>query len=158
MRHSFALNIIGDEGMYGIAEALKTNSTLTNIWYLLSTACACVNAQPRSSFCFAITHSLDLNKIGDKGALVVAEALKSNATLKELRCVSFAFSSWFPSRWLRVTRAYGAPFFPRERAHSIGRNSIGDEGARAVAEALKSNATLTLLECVPFLLVLPYLV
>ncbi len=27
---------------------------------------------------------------------------------------------------------------------------IGDEGVRAVAEALKSNATLTYLKCVPF--------
>ncbi len=33
---------------------------------------------------------------------------------------------------------------------SLYNNRIGDEGARAVAEALKSNATLTNLECVCF--------
>ncbi len=41
-------------------------------------------------------------------------------------------------------------FLPRERAHSLKRNDIGAEGARAVAEALKSNATLTALKCVSF--------
>ncbi len=39
-------------------------------------------------------------------------------------------------------------FSPRTRMHSLERNSIGAEGARAVAEALKSNVTLTALVCV----------
>ncbi len=40
-------------------------------------------------------------------------------------------------------RGCAASFFPpRERVHSLGINNIGAEGARAVAEALKSNATL----------------
>ncbi len=80
--------------------------------------------------------------IGDEGACAVAEALKSNATLVTLLYVSFPpFFSL--SCWLSAAHAHSFP--PRERVHSLGINNIGPEGARAVAEALKTNATLTTL-------------
>ncbi len=39
-------------------------------------------------------------------------------------------------------RVLAHSFSSSVNAHSLGRNNIGDEGALAVAEALKSNATL----------------
>ncbi|KAK3819060.1 MAG: hypothetical protein J3R72DRAFT_529307 [Linnemannia gamsii] len=80
-------NSIGHNGAKALAEALKTNSTLT---------------------------TLDLwnNSIGSDGAKALAEALKTNSTLTTL---------------------------------NLNRNSIGGDGAKALAEALKTNSTLTTL-------------
>ena len=77
-------NKIGDEGAKAIAEALKTNTTLINL-------------------------KLSTNIIGDEGAYALAEALKTNTTLTDL---------------------------------ILDNNKIGDEGAKAIAEALKTNTTL----------------
>jgi hypothetical protein len=152
------------------------------------------------------THSLENNIIGDAGACVIAEALKSGATLIDLRCVSHtrthplcpahahvflyfptsrnladltytvlkatisvtrvrtpwprhsgATRRWrhycvFPSISTCCTRDCSpAPcflhLFPHKRAYSLGRNTIGDEGAYAMAEALNTNATLEDLKC-----------
>jgi hypothetical protein len=77
---------IGSDGAKALAEALKTNSTLTTL-------------------------DLQRSSIGDDGAKALAEALKTNSTLTTLDL------SW---------------------------NSIGSDGAKALAEALKTNSTLTI--------------
>jgi hypothetical protein len=62
---------IGDEGVRALAEALKTNKTVTSI-YLGRKKCVC--------FC-----SIDIahagNQIGFEGATALAETLKTNKTL-----------------------------------------------------------------------------
>jgi len=81
------INSIGDEGGKAIAEALKGNSSLTTL-YLLS------------------------NSIGAEGGKAIAEALTVNSSLT----------------WLNLES-----------------NSIGDEGGKAIAEALRVNSSLKML-------------
>ncbi|MDG1436756.1 MAG: hypothetical protein P8P83_03095 [Rickettsiaceae bacterium] len=76
---------IGDEGAEALAEALKTNSTLTKL-------------------------DLSYNNMGYEDAKAFAEALETNKTLTSLR---------------------------------IGMSDIGDKGAEALANALQINNTLT---------------
>jgi len=80
-------NEIGDEGTHALAEALKTNTTLTSIY-------------------------LNGNEIGADGTHALAKALKTNSTLTSI---------------------------------DLSENQIGSEGTQALAEALKTNSTLTLL-------------
>ncbi|KAG0049742.1 hypothetical protein BGZ89_004087, partial [Linnemannia elongata] len=80
-------NKIGSPEVQLMAEAFKTNSTLTTLW-------------------------LGYNSIGDDGAQALSEALKTNSTLTTLE---------------------------------LQYNSIGDNGAQALSEALKTNSTLTTL-------------
>ena len=81
-------NDIGDKGATGIAKALKVNSTLTVLY-------------------------LSGNDVGDQGATGLAEALKVNSALTVLHLRS---------------------------------NDVGDQGATGLAEALKVNSTLTELD------------
>ena len=78
-------NGIGDQGATRLAEALKENSTLTKL-------------------------NLGGNDVGDQGATGLAEALKENSTLREL---------------------------------NLRDNCIGAQGATGLAEALEENSTLT---------------
>ena len=78
-------NPISAEGTQALAEALKTNTTLTSI-------------------------NLECINIADEGAQALAEALKTNTTLTSIYLDS---------------------------------NQIDDEGTQALAEALKTNTTLT---------------
>jgi len=76
------------------------------------------------------------NRIGDDGARALAEALKANSTLTTLdlnRACCLIPPSVVVICYIRMI--YGCLD-----------NSIGDNGARALAEALKANSTLTNLD------------
>ncbi len=91
-------------------------------------------------------HSLHYNGIGEEGARAVAEALKSNTTLTTLGCVSQHFFFFFfflaGCAWCVSDHSFS---LPRERAHSLWDNRIGEECARAFKEMFAFNGTLTTL-------------
>ncbi len=150
MTRSLGINRVRSKGARAIAEALKINSTLTIVKYFflcvslflffpvtLSSSSSSPSPLPKSPLFLSHTrfaHSLGYNKIRDEGARAIAEALKINVTLKDIKCVRGLLFS-IVELWL--TR------FLTACAHSLRANSIGAEGARAIAEALKSNTTLT---------------
>ncbi|KAG0375797.1 hypothetical protein BGX24_008647 [Mortierella sp. AD032] len=109
-------NSIGDNGAKTLAEALKTNSTLTTLY-------------------------LQGNSIGDSGAQALAEALKSNSTLNTLDLQGNLI--WFKGL-LSFSEALEAN--STLTTLDLRGNKIGDNGAKALAEALETNSTLTTLD------------
>jgi len=108
-------NSIGDAGAAALAEALKANKMLTNLYLYgnsIGDAGAAALAEALKANTMLTALYLDSNSIGDAGAAALAEALKANKTLTALYLSS---------------------------------NSIGDAGAAALAEALKANTMLTAL-------------
>ncbi|KAG0014050.1 hypothetical protein BGZ82_001915, partial [Podila clonocystis] len=108
-------NSIDDNRAQAMAEALKSNSTLTTV-YLQNSSIGSNGAQMLAEALkinsTLTTLNLENNSIGENGGLALAEALKINSTLTTL---------------------------------NLGRNLIGHNGALALAEALKINLTLTTL-------------
>lgn len=85
-----------------------------------------------------MVRSLYINQIRDEGAAMIGEALKTNAALTELRCVDGG----------RHGCKYQLMVANFNCTHSLGDNQIGDDGAAAIGEALKTNAALSVLQCV----------
>ena len=76
------------------------------------------------------------NKIGAEGGRALVESLKQNTTLTQLNLESMSkISVW-------LFKLGGSIQLTRIFVH-VSENDIGDEGARALAESLKQNATLT---------------
>ena len=86
--------------------------------------------------------SLGANLLKDEGAGYVAEALKINTTLKELR-----YAAAHPPHYCQqpLTPDQYSPLLP---AHSLKRNQIQVQGAEALGEALTTNKSLTSLKYV----------
>jgi len=105
-------NSIGDEGAIALAEALKSNRTITNV-------------------------NLGWNSIGIKGAIALAEALKVNKTIKE---INLWHNSIGDEGALALAEALKANNTIEKI--NLGANSIGDEGATAIARALEANKTI----------------
>ncbi len=86
---------------------------------------------------YACLHTLSYsdNKIGARGAHALAESLKQNTTLTELNLTCMLKTIIHAC----TTRYSSRPM----RAYSYLVNNICDEGARALAESLKQNTTLT---------------
>ncbi|KJE97562.1 hypothetical protein CAOG_007399 [Capsaspora owczarzaki ATCC 30864] len=103
-------NQIGHAGTKAIAEALKVNTTLTRL-SLSGNQIGYAGAQAMALTTLTVL-SLGANQLGDSGALAIAEALKANKTLTAL---------------------------------DLQLNQIGTSGAQAIAEALKVNTTVTYL-------------
>ena len=84
--------------------------------------------------------SLGANLLKDEGAGYVAEALKINTTLKELK-----YAAAHPPHYCQqpLTPDQHSPLL---LAHSLVRNEIQDAGAKALGEALTTNKSLTSLE------------
>ncbi|KAF9556568.1 hypothetical protein EC968_008173 [Mortierella alpina] len=131
-------NKIGDDGAKALAEALKTNSTLTAL-------------------------NLQDNKIGDNGANALAEALKTNSSLTKLNLLRN--SVWYKG-FAALTEAskqnstlttldilgfdnIAMVMYQAFKTNStlstldLRDNKIGDDEAKALAEALKTNSTRT---------------
>ncbi|KAG0374146.1 hypothetical protein BGX24_010795, partial [Mortierella sp. AD032] len=107
---------LGKKRLERLAEAVKTNSTLTTLDLYGNSirahgAVALSKALTTNST--LATLNLNSNAIGDNGAVALSEALKINSTLTTLH---------------------------------LKFNSIGEKGAVALSEALKSNSTLTTLD------------
>jgi NLR family CARD domain-containing protein 3 len=84
------MNNIGDKGVAALAGALKTNSTLKGLWLArnnigvegataMAEALTC-NSKLQGLWFLSLSHNI----IRDKGAKVLAKALKRNSTLQEL--------------------------------------------------------------------------
>ena len=128
------INRIGDEGVKELAEALKANTTLENISLGIK-----IGAKGAKHLAEALKENNSLEKIdlgendiGAKGVKELAEALKVNTTLENI--------------WLGVITSVrkGEVFgggveseYIVEEVH-LGWNDIGAEGAKHLAEALKS--------------------
>ncbi|KAF9390109.1 hypothetical protein CPB97_009911 [Podila verticillata] len=109
-------DVSGDNGAQALAEALKTNSTLTTL-------------------------DLQINKIGDKGAQELAETLKINSTLTTLDLQGNSIGGHGAqalSEALKINSTLTTLEFQD--------NKIGDNGAQELAETLKINSTLTTLD------------
>ena len=120
-------NMIGDTGAAAIADALKGNSALKEL-YLFN------------------------NRIGDSGATSIAEALKHNIAKIALRTLHLEGNNIGDSGAAAIAaalkgnnierRGFKARTNPLKTLH-LERNNIGDRGAAAIAEALKHNNALT---------------
>ncbi|KAL1512428.1 hypothetical protein AB1Y20_005683 [Prymnesium parvum] len=133
---------IGGEGAAHIAEALKTNATLTSLHLHNSNiggeGAAHIAEALKTNATLTSLH-LEGNEIGDEGAAHIAEALKTNATLTSL---NLRGAPPLRRRDRHATRPTALrPCLALHLSHT--RNKIGDEGAAHIAEALKTNATLT---------------
>ena len=116
-------NRVGVKGTMALAEALKSNSTLQTL-------------------------ELHYNNIGDNGAKALAEALKSNSTLQVLwKLISNPNTRdnigidhvWCIADGWKQAKKIGTKSLRRLR---LGSNKIGDKGATAILEGLKTNSTL----------------
>ena len=79
------MNNIGETGTTSLSEALKSNTTLTEL-YLRSEDKRKKTHQrhPSTNHSFSFLFSSTGNKIGDTGAASLSESLKSNTTLTKL--------------------------------------------------------------------------
>ncbi|KAG9069808.1 hypothetical protein KI688_009133 [Linnemannia hyalina] len=109
-------NSIGFDGAKALAEALKTNSTLATL-------------------------HLWNNSIGSDGAKALAEALKTNSTLTTLDLGNNSIGSDGAKALAEALKTNSTL-----TTLGLGNNSIGSDGAKALAEALKTNSTLTTLD------------
>ena len=128
-------NSIGDSGAAALAEALNVNASVKKIELACKQqrlAFFCVSFRFQNS-CFAA------NEIGVAGAVALAGALKGNQTLHEMSI----------SRKRRencVVLQMSLLFLMRARATCVracAENRIGDDGAKALADALKSKSLTT---------------
>ena len=131
-----AVNGIGDEGARGLGDALKTNTTLTQLWLGSEQQDRKETQQENKASTTWHVEWLADNGIGVEGARGLVDALKTNTTLTEL---SLGGEQQDQGRTLKPRKA---------QQHEVWliANRIGDEGARALGDALKTNTTLTQLE------------
>lgn len=83
------------------------------------------------------SHSLWKNHIGDVGAAAFGEALKANSTLVTLECALGGGERGCMRLLCGIVTDQNGRF-----THSLWRNRIGDVGAMAIGEALKTNSKL----------------
>lgn len=99
----------------------------------------------------AAVYSLGGNKIGDTGAKALTKALKANSALTSLRFVATRLRHWAWTAARGLGRLHGDRMahvrspLPGIAVYSLNGNEIGDTGAEALAEALKTNSTLATL-------------
>jgi hypothetical protein len=108
-------NCIADDGAKALADALKSNTTLTSLY-------------------------LDRQSIQDDGAKALADALKSNTALRTLRLDTNSIQNEGVTALAHALKENTAL-----RTLHLDNNSIEDAGAKALAEALKNNTNLTTL-------------
>jgi hypothetical protein len=85
---------------------------------------------------------LQVNGIGDEGAIAIAEALKVNAVLTTLSLFNGLSKNEIGPKGAKAI-AEALKVNAVLTSVDLGFNSIGDDGAKAIAEALKVNAVLT---------------
>ena len=86
----------------------------------------------------ALARSLEVNNIGDEGAIALAAILKKTK-ITCLKCAPKRLLSWHRPLTLLNTRL-------RSRAHSLRDNRLGSDGGAALAESLKGNSALQYLK------------
>jgi hypothetical protein len=143
-------NDIGDEGGKALGEALKVNTSVKEL-YLVSVFVLFLFVFGLRVFCCCeesgrLTCAVQWNNgIGAEGANVFGEALKVNASVQKLNLVSVfvLFLLVFVLRVFCCCEESG-----RLTCAVQGNNDIGDEGGKALGEALKVNTSVQLLDLV----------
>ena len=128
-------NKIGDTGATSLSEALKSNTTLTQLDLSRedkrnNTQMTSINNPP-----FSILIKSTVNKIGNTGAASLSEALKSNTTITQLN-----LSREYKTNNTQMASINNPLFSILIKSTD---NRIGETGAASLSEALKSNTTLT---------------
>ena len=145
--YSLNTNNIGAEVAKAFASALRINislrhlSCVISIYFTRSQLFKCLNVVT-----FNLLHSLYNNKIGDEGAKALASALRINMSLGYLMCDFLIYITRFS-----VVECLNVVTF--NMLHSLPNNNIGDEGAKALASALRVNKSLRTLKLLFFQIV-----
>jgi len=132
---------IGPEGAKALAEALRTNTTLTEI------NLTCNGIGPEGAKALVETLQLNIklttinfgcNGIGDEGAKALAEALRTNTTLTKINLANNNIG-------LEGIKALAEALQMNTKLTTIdlANSNIGDKGAKTLAEALQLNTKLT---------------
>ena len=87
------------------------------------------------------------NNLGPEGGAAIAEALKVNKTVVDIKCVP-ALPCEPHRRHAFACYRRGNKTHADHSARSLEYNSLGPEGGAAIAEALKVNETVTTIKCV----------
>ena len=134
-----SMNEVGDAGACAIGDGLKSNNSLLEL-HLVSFHGTFYNIQSLLNVSHVVQYS---NRIGATGACELAEGLKRNSGLRTIRLVSF------------VSRNFVLPFgmFFGLMLDAQFSNRIGDVGACAFGDSLKSNRSLKMLWLVSNLLI-----
>ncbi|KAG0087740.1 hypothetical protein BGZ93_007301 [Podila epicladia] len=132
------INLVGYKGAQVLSEALKTDSTLTTL-------------------------KLRSYSIGDSGTQELSEVLKTHSTLSSvvfnriapqfqsgqsrvgLECLGQCLRPFVSNLVALQLQSRGAQGQHETENSDLESNSIGDNGAQKLAEALKTNSTLTIL-------------
>ena len=155
---------IRSPGASEIAKALQSNLTLTHLNLHGNTIDNCGAedlAQALQSSCALKYLDLSYNEIGDQGAVALAKALESNRTLtyldlehwdvpgfNSIKELSFSLRGLDRKR-KRIGDTGAAAFAETLRSNSVlarlnlQNHRIGNAGAAAIGQSLKSNCTLT---------------
>ena len=155
---------IRSPGASEIAKALQSNHTLTHLnldGNGIDNCGAEDLAQALQSSCALKYLDLSHNEIGDQGAVALAKALESNRTLTYLDLEHWDLPGFNPIKELsfllrgvdhkrkRIGDAGAAAFAETLRSNSVlarlnlQNHRIGNAGAAAIGQSLKSNCTLT---------------
>ena len=132
---------IGDAGAASLAEAMKVNTTLTQLAlysHNIGDAGAASLAEAMKVNTTLTQLALYSNNIGDAGAASLAEAMKVNTTLTQLALYSNNIGhagAASLAEAMKVNTTLGQLL--------LSGNNIGDVGTASLAEAMKVNTTLT---------------
>ena len=89
LARSLYYNGIGDEGAKHLSEGLKENKALTSLKYAAAHVSLPSAALDVCASCvLTLSCSMAYNDIGDEGAKHIAEGLKENKALTELKCAA----------------------------------------------------------------------
>ena len=133
-------NEFGDTGATSLSEALKSNTTLTQLNLMGEKKRKKTHKRHPStnqSFHFLFT-STD-NKIGERGSTSLSEALKSNTTLTTLNLSG-------EDKRKKTHKRHPSTIHSSFLITLTDNGKFGDSGAVPLSEALKSNTTLTKLD------------
>ena len=132
-------NDIGDTGVTSLSEALKLNTTLTELNLSGKDKRKKTQKTSINTSLFSFLCTTTDNNIGERGATSLSEVLKSNTTLTQLY---LGGEDKRKNTHKRNPSAIDSFLF----LFTTTGNHIGDTGAASFSEALKSNTTLTKLD------------
>ena len=125
-------NGIGEEGARALGDALKTNTTLTEMVLICEQQDHKQTQQEQGRHNGTWSDWTD-NRIGDEGARALGGALKTNTTLTKLNMEG--------EQQDELTTHSQAQAPPTQGLQAV--NGLGDEGKKALREALQANTALT---------------
>ena len=97
---------------------------------------------------FALNVSQNSNEIGDDGACVIADAMRVNSSLQWLDLVRLCCCTLLDIFFTCVSLKFPFCFSFLALNVSQSNNEIGDDGARAIADAMRVNSSVQTLRLV----------